>query len=447
MSIAEPTTSVATNRAGGDQRVPFVTGSFIKDRAFLEDLQRLRQTDNFTNVAYLLRAWLLIALGLGASVWFLVWRAGSGLHWIMDLPVLLAAHVWIGALQHQLATLGHEGSHFVLFRSRVLNEIASDGLCFFPLFSTTQSYRLQHLAHHKFVNDPERDPDMRQLTRSGHKWHFPKTKREVLALLCGQLLPLAQLRYSLGRMVHFSREETQFRVAAKQRRSRRIPLLVLVSLPAMIALLAVYAHRGDAFQLAAIPGAFALVSLAIFVLIPERLYGPRIARCPIPLPIYAVLRMGTLYTMFAIVAWTAWAWGASAATWLALLWVVPMLTTFALFNMIRQTLHHANADSGWMTNTRNFFMHPLLQFAIFPVGADMHLVHHIFSSVPHYRLKELHERMLVFPEYREQAVQVEGLYFRSSEHPTATEVLGPEFVPTEATEAFIDYEVDHAGLG
>jgi hypothetical protein len=55
--------------------------------------------------------------------------------------------------------------------------------------------------------------------------------------------------------------------------------------------------------------------------------------------------------------------------------------------------------------------------------------------------------LLEFPEYRGQAVQVEGLYFRNSEHPTAADVLGPDYVPEDEAEPFIDYEVDHAGVG
>jgi hypothetical protein len=50
--------------------------------------------------------------------------------------------------------------------------------------------------------------------------------------------------------------------------------------------------------------------------------------------------------------------------------------------------------------------------------------------VPHYRLKELHEILLEYPEYREQAVEVHG-YFHSPHqpqvHPTVIDILGPEY--------------------
>ena len=57
----------------------------------------------------------------------------------------------------------------------------------FPLFSSTHHYRLQHLAHHQFVNDPDRDPDVSQLQTSGHWLPFPLGKREFLRTLLKQL--------------------------------------------------------------------------------------------------------------------------------------------------------------------------------------------------------------------------------------------------------------------
>src|SRR5262245_2819075 len=101
--------------------------------------------------------------------------------------VTLPAFILIGAGQHQLTGLAHEGSHHILFANRVLNDLASDWLCMFPLYSSTQHYRLQHLAHHQFVNDPLRDPDVSQLQTSGHWLNFPVSKRRFLATLLRQL--------------------------------------------------------------------------------------------------------------------------------------------------------------------------------------------------------------------------------------------------------------------
>jgi hypothetical protein len=91
-----------------------------------------------------------------------------------------------------------------------------------------------------------------------------------------------------------------------------------------------------------------------------------------------------------------------------------------------------------------FHCNPLLNFAVFSLGQDYHLPHHMFSTVPHYRLKELHEILLDYPEYREQATVVEGYLLpreRPPTKPTVIDVLGPEYAPHEFREVFIDNTV------
>ena len=61
-----------------------------------------------------------------------------------------------GVVHDQNAVLGRAN----LLRARYANALASDWFCMYPLFGSTQHYRLQHIAHHQFVNDPDRDPDV-----------------------------------------------------------------------------------------------------------------------------------------------------------------------------------------------------------------------------------------------------------------------------------------------
>ena len=130
---------------------------FLRDSNFRQFLQDVRETDNRTNWLYIVRSWLFLAVVLVAAVLGLEWIALSGIGWSWTLPIIFASALLVGAAQHHLGVLGHEGSHRTLFRNRWLNELASDWLCMYPLFTTTYMYRLQHLAHHQFVNDPERD--------------------------------------------------------------------------------------------------------------------------------------------------------------------------------------------------------------------------------------------------------------------------------------------------
>ena len=107
------------------------------------------------------------------QLWFYHVQTTLGWSWWWNVPVTVLAVILIGAGQHQLTGLSHEAAHHILFKNRLINDLASDLLCMFPLFSAHPAYRLQHLAHHQFVNDPDRDPDISQLKTSGHWLLFP----------------------------------------------------------------------------------------------------------------------------------------------------------------------------------------------------------------------------------------------------------------------------------
>jgi fatty acid desaturase len=71
------------------------------------------------------------------------------------VPVYLPALLEIRASQHQLAGAGHEAVYHTVVKSRKLNESAGDYLCMFPILTPVYQFRLYHLAHHRFVNDPD----------------------------------------------------------------------------------------------------------------------------------------------------------------------------------------------------------------------------------------------------------------------------------------------------
>ena len=132
-----------------------------------------------------------------------------------------------------------------------------------------------------------------------------------------------------------------------------------------------------------------------------------------------------------------------AALYYLLLWLVPIFTSFSFYMILRQLVQHGNGDRGWLTNTRVFKVHPFIRFAVFPLGQDYHLPHHLFASVPHFRLRELHEFLVGCREYREQAVEVEGYFFpyeRPQTKPTVLDVVGPDY-HHRAAEVYIDNAV------
>jgi fatty acid desaturase len=88
--------------------------------------------------------------------------------------------------------------------------------------------------------------------------------------------------------------------------------------------------------------------------------------------------------------------------WIFLLyWIVPYLT---FFQVIRKLAEHSEHNGLWeapseIEVTRNNFCHPLLRFLIYPHGDSYHLTHHLFSRVPHYRLRHAHQILLQDADY------------------------------------------------
>lgn len=405
----------------------------LKDPAFKQNLRRFLATDNFTNLWYLLRTWLYLAMVLAGAVLFIEMRPTWGLHWAWYIPVVMIAVVMIGAGQHQLTGLAHEGSHFILFRNRLLNELVSDILCLFPLYSSTHLYRLQHLAHHQFVNDPERDPDVFQLKASGHWMRFPVSRERFVRFLLAQAWLPNVFRFMLVR-AQFSATgsgDSPYYDPEKRPSLVAVRIGMLLVFPTIGCVLAAAVLQNPWLLLSA-PLAIGLAWLA-YLPMPLRFFAGSRLHPPVSPKVSSGLRV----TVVCVV------WGALGAASLAsgnpwvpfyylLLWVAPLFTTFSLFMILRQVVQHGNGGFGWISNTRVFELNPLLRFAIFPMGQDYHLPHHLFASVPHYRLRGLHSFLMNYPEYRRHAVEVHG-YFKSPEkpkvHPTVVDVLGPEWEP------------------
>lgn len=414
-----------------------------KDRRIAAALGDYRRTDNLTNWFYIGRVWLIIGLTIGVTVWFyLDGRAWLGWAWWLNIPLTVAAVLVIGASQHQLAGAGHEATHGTLFRNRMLNELASDWLCMFPIFSSTHAFRMYHMAHHHYVNDPERDPDFAMLAASGHWLKFPVPKRTFLLKIAKQFLLLGLFRYALTRFFFNGMG------AGKKGLYTVHPGTVW---PKVIGATYFFSTWGaarflrDSASLAVLPAAlFGILALsgAAMLALPERHFEKAKIRPVYPLWWIAVSRMTFFTLLFLALALVYRFTGVEAGPLFALLWGVPLLTSFGLCMMLRQLVQHGNADRGWLTNSRVFLMKPFLRYAIFPFGMDYHTPHHMYASVPHYRLPKLHDFLLQFDAYRAHCVEVENYLLPergAPARPTVLDVLSRENAPT--AEIWIDESV------
>jgi fatty acid desaturase len=416
----------------------------LSDPEFKAQLQRLRQSDNVTNWYYLARTYLYLVIVLATAVATLEWVRTDGLGWGWGIPVVLVAIVLVGAGQHQLSGLAHEGVHHILFWNRWLNDLASDLLTMFPVFGATHLYRLQHLAHHQFVNDPDRDPDVSQLRTSGHWLAFPVSKRHFLLMLLKQLWVPNLIRFTRVRAKYNATGTDKNPYVRKgQKQSRLAVLIGGLYLAAISGTLTGLFYFGDPVLLVAVPaGMWAAICLVYWRLPADKFNQSRLHPV-VPLRYMTMLRLGYVTVVFTALANIQHYTGIPAAFYYLVLWLVPIFSSFAFFMILRQIVQHGNADRSWVTNTRTFFVHRIINFAVFPMGQDYHLPHHMYATVPHYRLGRLHELLMACPEYRDQAVVVEGYFappHRPQSRPTVLDVLGPEYA-TRSREIYVDNTV------
>jgi len=417
----------------------------LQDADLKEQLQQLRRTDNLSNLVYLVRTWVYFALVIGAAIAFDRYRLSQDWSWLWSVPVAVLAIILVGAGQHQLSALSHEAVHHILFRTRLWNELASDLFCMFPIFSSTHHYRLQHLAHHQFVNDPVRDPDISQLQTSGHWLSFPVTKKQFLGALLKQLW--------LPNLIRFIRIRAQYNATGTDKNPYMRKGVKLHKLAIRVGVLYLLLQVGlltglvwcdQPLWLAILPPACWLAVSLFYVCLPQRFYHQSRLHPVLPQRWQSVLRVTFLTLVFNALAWITLLTGAWAAVYYFLFWLLPLLTSFAFFMILRQWVQHGNGDRGWLTNTRIFFVSDFINFSVFPLGQDYHLPHHLYATVPHYRLARLHQVLLEYPEYREQATEVHG-YFVSPEqpqvHPTVLDVLGPAYAAREFHGVHIDNTV------
>lgn len=404
------------------------------------EIQKLKERDNTTNIRHLGLVYAVMAVTIIGTVWCYHAVFAGALSWLWMIPVTILAVVSMGASQHQLGGAIHEGTHYMLFADKRLSELASDWLAAFPIYTSTYAFRLHHLAHHQFVNDPERDPNFDQAKESGHWLDFPVAHIDFLRAVVRLLWLPNTIRYIVARAKYSAiGVDTNPYADIKRNGSPwaiRNGVLFAVLSPAIIIPLVAAGHHLIAL---ATLGVMWVAITAYYLAIPDDHFAQSKIDPVISHRATAIGRMTWLAIVYGLLTYAEYATGAPAWGYYGLLWILPLFTTFPLFMILREWLQHGNADRGRLTNSRVILEHnPLTRYAVYPWGMDYHLPHHLFASVPHYKLKQLHDVLLRDPEYREKGVIVEGWSKpNASGLPTILDVLGPEYAGT-STEKHVD---------
>ncbi len=107
--------------------------------------------------------------------------------------VYLLTVAFIGARQHALLILMHDGVHYRLFRGRRLNDWTAEIILAWPNLISARAYRKNHFAHHRYLNTGQ-DPDWAR--RQGDAtWVFPQQRRRLTMLMLRDVSGLGAIYY------------------------------------------------------------------------------------------------------------------------------------------------------------------------------------------------------------------------------------------------------------
>jgi len=136
-------------------------------------LQPLFKTNNYSHPFALVLNWVIICIVIYICVAY-----------FNPLLYLLAILI-IGARMHALAILMHDATHFRFLKNHNWNDLITNLVTAYPIFTTIATYRENHLRHHRHLNT-EHDPDW--IAKLGKReFRFPKTKLEFLATVFSYL--------------------------------------------------------------------------------------------------------------------------------------------------------------------------------------------------------------------------------------------------------------------
>lgn len=396
-------------------------------------IRALRAPEDRTNLAGLAREYLTIAAVASAAV-LGIELAAAGRGWAWGIPIAGLAIVLMGALQHRLAGLGHEALHRTLLANRLANDLVGDLFCMLPLLTSVPLYRAFHMAHHRHTNDPGLDPEVVHMGRSKHLAEFPMSRRRVLTglYLAPLAAPASLIRYGwayvymtvLDAGVHPYRLRADGTPAGPG--MSPAATLGAAYLLGLAAALALAVARGPACAPAAVGLAGASVVAAAAATLPGWAYRRSPFRQAYPARAAGALRLGYYTAVMAALATLHGPTAGRATAYALLLWAVPLGTSFLYFMRLRDIYQHANADAdaGPLTSSRVFRCDPLVRWAVFVYGQDLHLTHHLFPSIPHHRLNALHELLRrEHPEYAARVVECHGTFANRDGLPTIVETL------------------------
>lgn len=134
----------------------------------------------------------------------------------------------IGARMHALAILMHDASHFRFLRKKKMNDMITNIFSMYPLFSSIEQYRDNHLKHHRHLNTDD-DPDW--FIKLGKKeFTFPKTKKEFLLTVFSYFTLIAGAKDAIWFLKRFGGNSNVKKKSFKKKLPRLVFYIILITM-------------------------------------------------------------------------------------------------------------------------------------------------------------------------------------------------------------------------
>ena len=236
-------------------------------------------------------------------------------------PLLyLFAIAFLGARQHALLILMHDGVHYRLFRNRRLNDWVTETLLAWPCLISARANRGNHFRHHRYLNTSQ-DPDWVR-KHEDPAWLFPKPPGKLASLLLRDVSGIGAIMFLrlLRTVTSADTDATKELVISRY-------------------------------------GFYLAIALAL-----------------------CWTGMLELYLQY---------------------WLVPMFTWLILILRVRSIAEHSAIPGHYKayTQTRTTYVTLLERLFVASKNVNYHIEHHLYPSVPFYRLPELHDLLRSKPGF------------------------------------------------
>lgn len=165
------------------------TRTAISDLFSREEITELTSKSDIHGSWAVLSTWAVIGgtFAAVASTWEYLPAWGK-------LLMCIAALIVLAGRQLALAIIMHDASHQSLFKTKRLNDVATDWLCARPIWNDLKKYRAHHIRHHSKTSTVD-DPDLSLVAG------FPTSKKSLMRKFLRDISGITGFKFAVGRVL------------------------------------------------------------------------------------------------------------------------------------------------------------------------------------------------------------------------------------------------------